>query len=379
MRLADFILENMEPILRTWQDFARTLPPAGQLNRKELRDHAELMLKDIAKDLTMAQSAHEQSEKSKGFAPQESGITAAETHGAERLLAGFSVNEMVSEYRALRASVLRLWDKRVDRVIQADLDDMTRFNEAIDQALAESVSRYAAMVKQSQNLFLAILGHDLRNPLGAIIMSADYLVRVDPQADATQYNRVASQIMASGERMREMVNNLLDYTRTHFGAGIPIVPAAIDIAIVCRDVVEEMRALHPTRTISLDAPGTLAAVADSPRLGQMLSNLIGNALQHGSWTTPIKVIACNEPGYVSVMVHNDGVPIPAQEIAHIFDPLMRYSAVAQTNPDPDASLSVGLGLGLYIAREIILAHGGTIAVQSTAEEGTIFTARLPVA
>lgn len=293
------------------------------------------------------------------------------------MLAGFSIDEMVSEYRALRASVLRLWGKTADKVVQSDLDDMTRFNEAVDQALAESVSRYGAMVKQSQNLFLAILGHDLRNPLGAIIMSADYLMRVDPKIQSDQYARVASQILNSGERMREMVNDLLDFTRTHFGSGIPITPAATDLAVVCQNVVEKMRACHPTRTIILDAANGLDSLSDSSRIGQMLSNLIGNALQHGFWTTPVHVTARCDADNILLTVHNDGEVIPLTEIEHIFNPLMRYSAAALTRPDSDDNPGHGLGLGLYIAREIVIAHGGTIDVHSTAEAGTTFTVRLP--
>jgi K+-sensing histidine kinase KdpD len=181
MRLADFILENREPILVDWEAFARTCGPAGQsMDVTSLRDHANEMLTVIARDLKTPQDKQEQKEKSKGNAPDavkasetlsEGGNdtkTAAQRHGADRAEGGFTIDQMVSEYRALRASVIRLWTKAQGALALADLEDLTRFNEAIDQALAESVTRYTQDLDYSKEMFLAVLGHDLRTPLGAI-------------------------------------------------------------------------------------------------------------------------------------------------------------------------------------------------------------------
>src|SRR5512140_1776754 len=170
MRLSDFILANREPILAEWQTFALSCAPAsGSMDVAALRDHADAMLLVMAADLATPQGRLEQSEKSKGHAladdPQ--AVTAAEQHGAGRAESGFTVEQMVAEYRALRASVIRLWT-REGELGRADIEDLTRFNEAIDQALAESVTRYDHDVEQSKELFLAMLGHDLRTPLGAI-------------------------------------------------------------------------------------------------------------------------------------------------------------------------------------------------------------------
>jgi hypothetical protein len=161
MHLSDFISENIESIVQAWEDFARTIePPALTMDRAALRDHASAMLRVIAKDLTARQTALEQSEKSKGQGPRDDNDTAAESHADARLLSGYTIEQIVSEFRALRASVLRLWSNSAEKRQDVHPLDIIRFNEAIDQALAESVGRYARAVKKSQNLFLSILGHD---------------------------------------------------------------------------------------------------------------------------------------------------------------------------------------------------------------------------
>ena len=150
MRLADFIVNRMEAILAEWEAFATTLlPGAGSMTSLALRDHAQSILEAVAKDLTTPQTREAQSEKSKGRVPEVLGAeeTAAKTHGLLRATSGFDINQLVAEYRALRASVLRLW---IDTTLEApEVDDVIRFNEAIDQAIAESVSHFHAKVRKS--------------------------------------------------------------------------------------------------------------------------------------------------------------------------------------------------------------------------------------
>jgi hypothetical protein len=142
-RLSDFIRGNIEAILQTWEDFARTVePPALTMDDQELRDHAHQMLMEFADDLDRPQSDRQRVAKSHGLAEREVEDTAAETHAEARLLSGYTVVQLVSEYRALRASVLSLWGNDTQGDQSTDMGDMTRFNEAVDQALAESVARY---------------------------------------------------------------------------------------------------------------------------------------------------------------------------------------------------------------------------------------------
>ena len=183
MRLAQFITENLEELLVEWEAFASSLLAPGQtMTSLALRDHATQILQAIAQDIETNQTDLEQAYKSKGFVPiAEATRTAAMTHGALRYLAGFDLRQLAAEFRALRASVLRLWLKRGGSNGTA-FYQMTRFNESIDQALAESIANYSDEVARSRDTFLAILGHDLRSPLSAIANSSLYLGLPGPAA-----------------------------------------------------------------------------------------------------------------------------------------------------------------------------------------------------
>lgn len=217
-RLADFIRSDMEPILQAWANFARTIePPALTMSDVDLRDHAHQMLLAFADDLDTPQSGAECSAKSMGLGKRGEDDTAAEIHAEARLLSGYTVVQLVSEYRALRSSVLTLWSNDVNVDAPRSMADMTRFNEAVDQALAESVARYQHLVKQSQNMFLAILGHDLRNPLGTLVTGSSVIMQaldVPPR-----YVLIATRMFSSARRMSRLINDLIDFTRTHLGPG----------------------------------------------------------------------------------------------------------------------------------------------------------------
>jgi signal transduction histidine kinase len=371
-RLSDFILDNLEPILQAWENFARTIePPALTMDDAALRDHAIHMLKEIAADLANPQTAEQQVEKSKGNAPRKNKDTAAETHAAARLLSGYTIEQLVSEYRALRASVLQHWMTSARTTQATDSTDMMRFNEAIDQALTESVARYAKMVKQSQNMFLAILGHDLRNPLGTIITGASFIMQATDIA--SRYIVAATRMFNSGQRMNKLIGDLIDFTRTHLGSGLPIKPRQANLAVVCLSVVEELRTFHPERKIEFDARGDLGAIFDEDRISQMFSNLIGNALQYGAKGAPVAVALSSTPDNIVVTINNQGEPIDPHQLATIFEPLVRLAK----QESADYARETSLGIGLFIAREIVQTHSGTIAVESTKSTGTTFTINLP--
>lgn len=177
MHLSDFILGHMESLLADWEQFAATGCPAGaHMAPLALRDHAEPMLRAIAADIARPQSRQAQSDKSKGLASPAPDLpnTAAQTHALLRAQSGFDIVQLVSEYRALRASVLRQWLDHLGDA-QADPDEVIRFNEAIDQAVAESVAAFSNSAEQARNLLLGMLGHDMRSPLQTIQMTAGYL------------------------------------------------------------------------------------------------------------------------------------------------------------------------------------------------------------
>src|SRR5688500_15462026 len=176
MRLADFILENVEPILAEWEVFARSLSPGAKMNSLALRDHAQDILLATVRDMNSEQTGAQQSDKSRGQGNNGQDSVAlngaSDLHAVGRLSSGFDLMEVISEYRALRASVLRLWHDSSPRPIDFDVSDVTRFNESIDQSLCKAVSSFTRRIDQSRDMFLAILGHDLRNPLNSIAMTA---------------------------------------------------------------------------------------------------------------------------------------------------------------------------------------------------------------
>jgi signal transduction histidine kinase len=372
MKLSSFLVENMETILREWEAFARTQEPAARdMTALALRDHARLILQAIALDIDTVESDDEQYQKSRGLAPPSEGReTAASTHGALRQLSGFSLLQLTAEFRALRATVLRLWLPTVETVTKKSTYDMVRFNETIDQALAESVVTYSERAANTRDTFLAILGHDLRSPLANVSMAGALMRR--PNFDPAGIGTLAASIERSSRLMTSMVNDLLEYARSQLGTGIPIAPTTSDLGAVCRSAMEDAQASNPDCEFSLSPSGELVALLDANRLHQVVSNLLNNAAQHRAEGSSVLMSASGEADTLFVRVRNVGKLIPEEAMQSIF------SAMVQLEPDAgDGRASGNMGLGLFIAKAIVEAHGGTITVTSSASDGTEFCVRLP--
>jgi signal transduction histidine kinase len=374
MRLSQFIEENLEPILVDWEAFARTMiPPSETMSVVALRDHAEEMLRAIAADLKREQTEDARYTKSKGAAKAIDGReTSAAAHGALRQLAGFNLVQLGAEYRGLRATVLRLWRLKVTAMDETTFEDMMRFNEAIDQALAESVASYSERVSTSRDTFLAVLGHDLRSPLSAMAGSI-HLVRRGKvgAAGREQALQVASRSVAS---MNDMITDLLEYTRTRLGKGIEVVRRRGELSALCREVLEELQAAHPSREFESDISTQIIAMFDAARMRQVLTNLLANAVYHGEPASPVGLHLRRVGEVDELEVTNRGMPIPPEALQVIFDPLVQVpGAPTELHERPATSL----GLGLFIAREIVNAHGGRISVTSTEADGTAFRVVLP--
>jgi signal transduction histidine kinase len=213
-------------------------------------------------------------------------------------------------------------------------------------------------------MFSAVLGHDLRSPLQAITSAAHVIQRTAEQPIAQQ---AASQILNSSSRMSRMIADLLDLSRARLSGGIPVSPEAGDLRPIVERVVEEQRRIHPSRRIALTIDGDTHAACDGDRVAQAVSNLIGNALQHGAAERPVDVEVKGGADGVRITVTNDGT-IDDGVAQHVFDP---FRAGAER-----ASASEGLGLGLYIAQQIVCAHGGEIVVD-TDDGRTSFCIFLP--
>ncbi|MGZ5200973.1 MAG: ATP-binding protein [Telluria sp.] len=373
MKLSTFILSNLEPILQEWEDFASTIEPLVNANKKELRDHATEVLKVIALDLNTAQCEEESIAKSKGQAPRAKDDTAAEIHGADRVSIGFTGEQVMAEYRALRSSVLRLWAGQVEITTTADIQDMIRFNEAIDQAQTESMVRYAQMLREAQHLFLAILGHDVRSPLGAISMGAQVLLQ--DQTLPSKVLKVALRIFNSSKRMDAIVRDLLDFSTSHLGDGIPVDPSTVDLLEICHGVVEEANTFHPDRKIELLIEGDLTGAWDGDRMSQVFANLISNAIQHGKPDSLIKVSMRGRADEVIYQVQNEGDVIPPSKLRTLFDPVKRF-AIRSVDQRVIAGTQ-NLGLGLYVVKQVVNAHGGEVSVTSSEKDGVAFSVHLP--
>jgi signal transduction histidine kinase len=383
MKLSAFISRNTDAIVDEWEVFARTLlPVAGTMSSLALRDHCREILLATVADMQTHETEKERAAKAQGNAPQDAEAdTAATAHGALRHLSGFDLVQLVAEFRALRASVLALWSRQkssgsAGEVLTRDseVEQIMRFNEAIDQALAASIDSYSVAVTTSRDMFLAVLGHDLRSPLQAISMTGRLLLR--PELSNESRHAAAMRIERCATTMGLLISDLLEFTRTRLGSGIPLARMPCDVGLICTTALETIRAATPAQSFLEKISGDLVISADASRLQQVLLNLLSNAVQHGDQDKTISLMAARIDDGVEVRVTNFGRPIPQDALAKIFEPLVR---AASEEADTDEQSKSSLGLGLFIVREIVIGHGGSVTVQSTQETGTIFTVRLPLA
>jgi signal transduction histidine kinase len=362
MSLSAFIRDHHENIIVEFAAFAKTLmPPGADMNEAELRDHAEEILTAAVRDMGIRQTGEEQSRKAQGHGSAHAMEASGKRHADDRIQHGFTFRSVLAEFRALRATVLRLYEESG----ATDLMEVRRFNEAVDESLTESMDRFAKQTDLFRDQFIGVLSHDLRTPLGAVAAGAALLAV--PEDNPQRRGRVVMRILNSAQRMERMIADLLDLTRTRLGGTIPLKRQQADLQKLCEEVVLETGVARPEAVLRLRTTGNLIGNWDADRLAQAVSNLVGNAIQHGQGT-PVTISAEDEGDDVSLAVHNGGAPIPPNVMPSIFEPLARGEAEGAAH---------SIGLGLFIARAIVAAHGGEISVKSSSEQGTTFTVRLP--
>jgi len=256
-------------------------------------------------------------------------------------------------------------DSKVTNTFRLFVDLISFHLQAIEQL--ETSEQSLTEERQTADLreqFIAILGHDLRNPLSAVASSAELLLRA-PLDPATL--RLASVIKNSSYRMSGLITNVLDFTRGRLGGGFSLVQKEEDLAPVLEHVISEMRLIWPGREIIVHIDLSATVYCDGKRIAQLFSNLLGNALNYGKQNEPVEVHASDKNNQFTLSVINGGDPIPPAVLEHLFKPYYRSST---------ASNQEGLGLGLYIAAGIAAAHSGFLTVSS--EPGkTIFTLKIP--
>ena len=238
------------------------------------------------------------------------------------------------------------------------LVDITAQKQALDE-----LRRTASLREQ----LMAMVGHDLRNPLNAITASAFLLARQEELGEAGL--RAVERIRTSAARMARLLGDILDFARSSLGDGLPVHFEQANLHDICRRALEELQVAWPDRRLELALEGDDSGCWDADRLEQVVGNLVGNALQHGRADTPVRVTVRDAGPELHLSVHNEGEPIPPSQRDSLFLPFRRGTT--------DNAATRGLGLGLYIVRQVALAHGGEVTVHSTTEEGTTFTLRLP--
>jgi signal transduction histidine kinase len=271
-----------------------------------------------------------------------------------------NVGRARAEARAQTAETGRIRAERERN--EANLD---RVQAESDRDRAEAARTRAEEQRAQGELLMAVLAHDLRNPLAAITTSAQ-LLRREGEFEREEDRRTVERIARVAARVARMVDQLLDFARTRNAHGIPIMPRDANLAGISSQVVDEIRQLHSDREVRLDVSGDTEGWWDPDRVAQVADNLISNGLQYGARDTPVEVSVSSSGRTVTLEVRNRGLAIDADTRRMMFDPFARTS-----------ERTAGLGLGLYIVQQIVLAHGGTIDVDSSDADGTVFRVQLP--
>jgi signal transduction histidine kinase len=370
MRIAEFIRTHPNEIETSWEAFAKSLSFSGtELSDSELRDHLREILLAMADDMASPQSAEDQAEKSKGYGIRGGALDQiAEVHARMRLNSGFNLEQAISEYRALRSSILFLWVQSQPGDQDVVLAEVTRFNETLDQAIAELVRRFADKSEIYNDIFLGILAHEVRNPLNVIQLSGQALEA--GAVKVAQVPTVGQRILRGAGRIDRLMDDLIIVVRSRMRVPLPLAKTDTNLGEICEQALGEAKASHGDTVFVLEQSGDLNGHWDRERLAEVVLNLALNAVIHGS-AKQVQIFAEDQGPEVVLRVANQGAPIPVEKQESIFDPFVHTRAASA------APARRGLGLGLFIVKEIVTGHDGTVAVTSTKSEGTIFTVRLP--
>ena len=338
-----------EEIVHRWErEIAGQLPQLARLERQAVIDHIPEFLVGLA-----AWLEGDEVSGRRGFDALVHG------HALQRLGHGVDLSTLTTEYQVLRLVILEeLLPLECTRPLIAAL---VRLNVGLDFAVNDAIRSYTRNRDEIRERFISILGHDLRPPLNAVALATATILSTP--CNEPRHQRLAATSQRSADRMGRMIADVIDFAHAHLGGGIPAVPSACNMGLLCEEAAAELRMTHPERVILVATAGDLDGAWDRDRVLQAISNLIGNALQHGQG--PIEVSARASPDHAAVItvVRNHGPVIPAELVGRMFDPF-RHGAASAARP------RTSLGLGLYIVQQIAIAHGALCRVQSDAEATT---------
>nr|WP_306673728.1 sensor histidine kinase [Tahibacter caeni] len=361
--MAEFIARNHDRIVDTWQQFAEMLPSLdGRVSAAELREHAGHLLDAVVDDM---RSPPQPFAAVPAERPDARGAGGSE-HGLQRHAAGLSLVALISEFRALRAVVLRLWAGAGFVRSAGAFDDLLMFNESLDRITADAVLAFAQAAERDRALVMGIVAHDLRGPLQTASMASHILAYRHPSVGEDE---TLGQLRRSLARMVPMVDDLMSVAASGLRGPMNVQPVRMDLTALAAELVSEVTAEFPAHRFALEAAGPHVGNWDKARLGQLVSNLLRNAAVHGDPSGVVRIALREDQDSVVLSVHNRGPVIPEAERAGLFSPAARGST-AKSGPH--------LGLGLFIVREIARGHGGDVSVSSDAEHGTVFSVVLPL-
>ncbi|MFS8981266.1 sensor histidine kinase [Cupriavidus necator] len=366
MRLHEFIRANIEGILTAWEQELNHGDSSGSPIRLGARRRLtrEILL-EIATGLQKAGTIH-LDVSTRPANPE----VAPSNHGGQRLATGYSLLELQTEYRVLRSVVVSEWMKVRHSWLQQEIADMAHFHAALDRALGESTNAYVAGLDRSRDIFVGVLGHDLRGPINAALLNIRLLARDSDLRD--QSRAAALRIERSVRQMNELASELLEFVSIHFGRPRPLSLCDVSMSRICEEAIGDAQTLSPDRQFVAQLDDNTTGRWDAHRLRQAVYNLLRNAIDHGAVDAPIGIATRGDKDSVSVEVHSRGEPIPPGSLARIFDPFTQASS-----GEADMKIQGSIGLGLFIVRDVATMHDGSVSVTSTAEEGTTFRIEVP--
>lgn len=340
--------------------YASRIPVLHEAAATVLRNHLPLVLDAIARDLETPQTRVQSIEKSRGAGPHSPTLTAAQDHGLQRARVGLNIEQLVAEFRVLRSCVLRLWADAhpPDRHV---IEDTMRFNEAVDQAVAESIAAHVAESDRWRNIFLGVLGHDLRGPLNAMLLTAQLQAREARANDGAGSER-AEALVRNARRLAALLDSLLEYNKSALGVGMQLHRETVDLGAQCEEEIDILRRAFPHRRILFHVNGDTQGLFDGSRVREALANLVSNAAQHSPAGTDVLIAVTGAARAVDIVTENVADPIPPEVLNSLFEPLHQ-------RPHAERKSDGNLGLGLFIVREVARAHGGEVTAVSA--EGCI--------
>ncbi len=361
--LAEVLRARRTEILDAWQRTVQSdaaIRP-NNVSAPHLRDHVPDLLDALIDALEhrgegeRAAAAHALSAKLLPY-----------SHATERIVEGYSLGGVLRELAHLRTQILdAMWNSTQHTAADVPaLDELEFLHGALDECMTVSAVEMERASRAERERIVGVLGHDLRTPLNAVKMAGSLIARgLLPE----QHMAFARKIVTAADRMNRMIADLLDFAAARSG-GLKIERKPCDLRTVCQQVVDELRLAHGDRVIAFEATGDARGEWDEERIAQVVSNLGTNAIKYSEPESTIDIHLRGEDISVDIAVHNVGEPISDEEQRELFAPFKRGRKQSPME---------GLGLGLFIAREMVRAHGGHIDLESERARGTTFTAHLP--